>query len=130
MGASSKQYVKEVTDDYEVFYKRTGLIYDYQKLELLGFKMFSFAGHFQLSSVPSLMEFCKINPKYHIITTTNPGRYENRYVPDKRSYYLGDGDKNKNLVLNLCLHKSPDLFAEEGLAQALAMFPDIDGGDE
>jgi hypothetical protein len=130
MEASSKQYIKEVTDDYELFYERTGFIYDYQELESLGFEMFSFAGNFLPSSVPGLMTFCKKNPNYHIITTTDPGRYENCYVPGKRSYHLGNGDKNQNLVLNLCLHKSPELFAEETLAQAFAIFPDIYGGNE
>ena len=130
MAATSREHLIELTDDYRVFYERTGLLNYYQDLESLGFHMFSFSGHFMASQVPLLLDFCDKNRCYHVITITESGRYENRYVPDKRVYYLGDGDKDPNLVLYLFLHKNPELFAEEGFAQALAMFSKVDGGDQ
>ena len=129
MQAPAQNYQRELTDDYHAFYERTGLIYDYQELEKLGFHMFSFSGHFMASSIPVLLDFLEKKPCYHLISVTRPGLYENRYVPDKEGlYYLADGDQNPHLVLYLFLRKNPELFAEEGFAEALAIIADVNGG--
>ena len=129
MKATSQACKIELIDDFDVFYERTGLLYCYKDLESLGFKMFSFAGHFMATSAPALLDFCEKNPCYHIITVTGTGYYENRYIPGKHLYYLGDGDKNPRVVLNHFLNKNLELFAEERFAEALTMLDDVDRGD-
>ena len=121
MGARFKENLIEVTDDCHAFFIQTGTLCYYEEVEALGFKTFDVIGHFMGSDAGKLVEFCKDHPNYHIVTVTRSGYYENRYVPDQSLYYLANGDPNPHLVLNLFLHKNPELFAEEGLAKALAM---------
>jgi hypothetical protein len=65
------------------------------------------------------------------MTTTAPGLLVNQFIPGRDNlYHLACGDRNPNLVLDDLLHKSAELFMEEGLAEALAMIPDIDGSDK
>ena len=130
MTVTQPQCQMELTSNVHEFYERTGLLWYYKDLESLGFRMFSVSGVFMASSVPALLDFCDRNPCYHVVTIVGPGRYENRYVAGKRLYYLGEGDKNHNLVLDLYSHKNPELFAEELFAKALSMSDDIDGGDQ
>ena len=111
----------EMYDELLAFYGRTGLIYSFSELMRLGFAKDDVTGAFRSDRIAELLEYCAKRPAFHVITMTQSGRYENRYVPGKKVYYLADGDKNPYLVLNLFLQKSPDLFAEEGLAKALAM---------
>ena len=101
MGATSLDNQTELTDDFEAFYERTGLIFSYLDILSLGFgRNDTYCGFFTGSQQElELVDFCKKKPWYHIITITGPGRYENRYMPGERLFYLGDGDKNPNLVL-------------------------------
>jgi hypothetical protein len=130
MGASAKTNQIEITDDYQYFKSRVGLVDFYQDLEFLGFEMFGYSGVFFPDQVPELTDFIAQNSEYHIVTITASGRYENRFVPGKRLYLLASGDKNPNLVMYEFLRKSPALFVEEGFAQALAILAQVDGSDE
>ena len=130
MGARFKENLIEVTDDYQSFLKRTGTLTYYKDLEDMGFQMFNVCGFFMVTQTSELLQFCEDNPNYHILTMTRPGYYENRYVPDQMVYHLANGEKNPNLVLNLFLHKNPELFLEEGFAKALAIISQVNGGDE
>ena len=126
MGAKAESNAIQITDDYCAFSDQTGIFLTSIELAFLGFQRDCFSGFFRSPELPAILAFCKENPSYHIISVTEPGRYENRYVSGKQLYFLGDGDTNPNLVLNLFLKKSPELFAEEGLAEALAMIDKID----
>ena len=130
MGARFKENLVEVTDDCHAFFERTGTLRYYEDVEALGFETFDVIGHFMGSRAEELVGFCTDQPNYHIVTVTRSGYYENRYVPGQSLYYLANGDSNPNLVLNIFLHKHPELFAEEGLAKALAIIAQVDGGDE
>ena len=120
----------EITDDSQLFYARTGLIFSYLQLEKIGFQMESFSGFFTASRLDELFDFCKREPSYHIISIARPGRYENRYISSKKLYYLGDGDKNPELVLDLFLRKSSHEVIEEGLAKAFAVIFDRNRSEE
>ena len=130
MGATRFHDRKEVTDDCHVFFKKTGGILYYKKLEELGFEVSNFSGHFMSSEVSRLVDFCRKHPRYHIITMTHIGIFENHYVPDKKVYLLADGDSNPSLALHVFLKKNSDLFLEEGFAKALAIISQIDGCGE
>ena len=117
----------EVTDDVQVFFRRTGMLYWYAELEWLGFNLNNVFGLFDNSHRGQLEKFCEENPEYHIMTTTAPGLLVNQYVPAKDNlYHLARGDRNPNLVLDDLLHKNAELFLEEGMAKALAMVSDMD----
>jgi hypothetical protein len=83
-------------------------------------------GVYNKSQVGALIEFCKSNLAYHIITSVNPGCLANRYVPGRKIYFLADGDSNGNLVLNIFLKKSAAILTEEMFDEALSMVSDID----
>ena len=125
-GATKQEYQPEVTNDISAFYRRVGLLSSHLHLEPLGFYLDNICGTFSESYAISLLEYCKRNPKYHIVTSTQPGRLENRYVPDKNLYLLAEGDKNANLVLNIFWQKDPSLLLEEMVDEALAIGPSVD----
>ena len=114
----------KITDDANLFYQRTGLISHFEELLSLGFARSDYSGAFWGPQVEALINYCKNDPCYHIITITVPGRYENRYIPGKNLYYLADGDQNPTLILDLLLHKSLSHFAKEGLTKAFAIIFD------
>ena len=127
MGLKRHEPHWEVTDDLHSFYKRTGIIRYHVELEWLGLTTYSFSGIFDESHRTQLEEFCKANPEYHLITSTAPGLLVNQYIPARDNiYFLARGDKNPNLALDALLHKSAELFMEEGFAEAFAMISDVD----
>ena len=131
MRATCHENSLEVTDDLNAFYERIGVIYSYLELLSLGFdRSETFCGFFTGRQVAELVAFCEKDPCYHIVTITDQGRFENRYVPGKRCYYLADGDQDPHLVLNLFLTKNAELFAEESFAKAFAVVPHVDRGDK
>ena len=130
MGATYQEYKIELIDNIHVFFRRTGKLSYYKELEWLGFQLESITGGFRQTQVVMLLDFCKNNPEYHIITQTHPGRYINCFIPGKRSYFLGNGEKNANLVLNPFIRSNADLFAENMLDTTLAMFADINRGND
>ena len=121
MGASGREFVPEITDDFKAFSDRVGILRYHCELNPLGFYPDNFTGIFRDSYVDQLLTFCDINFAYHIVTQTHPGRYENKYVPGCRTYFLEEGDKNPNLVMNSFLRENRDLFSEEAFNKALAI---------
>ena len=119
----------EVTDDLNGFYQKTGIIRFYTELEWLGLCSNNITGIFDNSNREQLETFCRENPEYHIMTSTAPGLVVNQYIPARDNiYFLAHGEKNPNLALDNLLHKSVELFMEEGFAEMLAMISDINGG--
>ena len=127
-GATCKNNCLEITDDHKLFEERTGLLSSWE-LEELGFHMDDLSGMFGDSAAGILVEFCTKNPQYHIVSASC-GRFENRYVSGRNVYMLAEGDKNPNLVLDMCLKKDPNLLMEEMLDKALAMNHSVDRGDK
>ena len=127
-GATKEEEYLDITVDDAGFYEKTGVLYPSQ-LQELGFEGDHLYCAFRQSDVKMLLELCDKDPRYHIISG-KCGRFENRYVPDRNIYMLAEGDKNPNLVLDMCLKKNPHLLMEEMLDKALAMHHSIDRGDK
>lgn len=66
----------------------------------------SICGFVLQSRVGELLEFCRENQEYHVISVMN-GVYLNRYVPGATAFYVGDGDPNPKLK-----HKFPFSYEE------------------
>ena len=120
----------ELTHDIHAFYRRTGTILNHEELEWLGLKFDDSSAIFGDSTVHIILDFCRRNADYHIITMTEPGRLENRHVPDQRVYYLANGDKNPNLAVNPFVGPDAALFAEQVVETALAIVSDMKRGDK
>jgi hypothetical protein len=129
MSSATKQEIYlEVTDDFDAFEERTGLLSSWE-LARLGFQMNDLSGMFWECSTGILLEFCKNNSQYHIVSASC-GRFENRYVPGKNVYMLAEGDRNPNLVLDMCLKRDQHLLMDEMLEKALAMNHSVNRGDK
>ena len=112
---------REFTDDISMFYARTGLLCLAKQLEWLDLPIKDAFGLFDESQIEMLVDFCSFHHEFHIISGTNPGWLENRYVTGQRTYYLGNGDKDPNFVLNIFLKGDAHLFAEATFEEALAI---------
>lgn len=121
-GAAFQALKPEITNDSNAYFDRIGLLRYHFELNPLGFYPDNFTGIFREKYVDQLLTFCEKNTAYHIVTQTHPGRYENRYVPGCRTYFLAEGDKNQNLILNLCYEKM--------LAKASAIIHEINRCDK
>ena len=128
-GATVKKNVLEITDDYDGFVKRTGLLWSPFQVAALGIPSDDFDSTFWEKSVSMLLQFCAANRRYHIVSVSC-GRFENRYVPGRNIYMLAEGDDQQDLVLDMCLKKDKNLLMEEMLEETLAMHRSIDRGDE
>ena len=129
-GATYQESASELTDDYKAFMERIGILRDHGELNPIGFYPDNFTGIFWEKHLDRLINFCEKNIAYHIVTQTHPGRYENRFVPGCRTYFLADGDKNPNLVLNSFLRTNAELFSVDAFNKALAMIHEIDRCDK
>ena len=130
MSASARENRIELIVDINIFYKRVGMVDNYYELEWLGFKTHYFSGSFEAESVPELLKFCQENLDYHIVSYTDHGRYENKYVPGHVLYRLANGDRDPTLVLNHLVDPNRVLIAEEVVCAALAVLHDVKTGDD
>jgi len=130
MSATAAEYKMELTHDIHAFYRRTGTILNHEELEWLGLKYDDSSPIFGNSTVHIIIDFCRHYGDYHIVTMTEPGRLENRYVPDNGVYYLAKGDKNPNLAVNPFVGPNAELFAERAMQTALAIVSDMERGDK
>ena len=127
MGATAKKDHIEMLVSIDDFTARVGLINSYIELEWLGFKLNNYCASFKPANLSALLEFCRINSEYHVVTYVSPGRYVNKYVSGARTYCLANGDKNPALVLNHLIDPQRHLKEEDVISSALAMLRDIKG---
>ena len=67
--------------------------------ERLGIYASEFSGEFSPDRLDELKRFCEANPEYHIVTVVeNNLVLFNRIVPNAISYFLADGDNDRNLI--------------------------------
>ena len=125
MGARAREHKIELFLNARVFNKRVGLVKNYYEIEWLGLTGHDFCGSFGRSCLPQLIQFCKDNPEYHIVSCDGPGRYINRLVAHQSFYMIGDGDKDPNLVLNSLLDPQWQVLYEDGVSSGLAEFDNI-----
>ena len=125
MGAKAKHDKMTLIVDIDEFYDRVGLVWDYYELEWLGLKPFDFGGYFDSDEIPRLLEFCNLNPEYHIVSGFRGGRKINKFVPDARGYWLAIGDKDPSLLLNFLLDPKLPLIMEDVITEATAVLRDV-----
>ena len=125
MGAVANENKMTLLVDIDEFNDRVGLVWDYYELEWLGFKPFDYCGHFDPDILPQLLDFCRLNPEYHIVSGFRGGRKINKLVPDARCYWLANGDRDPSLLLNFLHDPNLPLVMEEIITAAAAVFRDI-----
>ena len=125
MGARSRVNKIELMVESDRFNRRVGLITIFYDLEWLGLSGHDFSGLFRSCFIPQLIQFCKENPEYHILTSGGPGRLLNHLVEGKSFYMIGDGDKDPALVLNYLLDPQWPISYEDGISEALAELNNI-----
>ena len=130
MGASGYGDRIELIVDICEFYERVGMVAPYTALERLGLATNLCFSFYWAEDLPQLLDFCRDNPEYHIISSDTPGRLVNRYLPGAKTYSLAKGDRNPNLVLNPLVNSKRALVHEEMICSALAIMNDIDTGDK
>ena len=81
------------------FSRRIGLMTYYVDLEKLGLSPRSAIGTFWPRDIPILLEFCRKNPNYHIVTDVKSGGRVNKYVEGNHMYKLAKGDTDPDLQL-------------------------------
>ena len=130
MSATATEYKMEMTHDIHAFYRRTGTILNPLELMWLDLKFEDLTPIFGDSEVGVILTFCRENPEYHVISMTESGRLENRFVPDSGVYYLAKGDKNPNLAVNPFVGPNAALFAEQVMETALSIISDMKRSDK
>ena len=120
MVARAKENKIELLVRYQDFNRRVGLVNNYCELEFLGLTGQDFSGAFRGRYLPQLVQFCKDNPDYHILSGDGPGRLVNRLILERNYYMIGDGDQDPALVLNYLLDPQWPVLAEDGISAALA----------
>ena len=130
MGASGYGSRIELIVNISEFFKRVGLICDYQEFEWLGLQRGISLTSFPPHLVEQLLNLCAQDPTYHIVSGTAPGRLVNKYVPNALSYQPANGDKNPDLVLNAFVDPKRALVDEEMMCSALAILHHVDTGDQ
>jgi len=114
--------------DLHAFFKRVGRIWIYEELKFLGLEPQMISGEFWSDGVSNLTEFCKANPGYHIISSTE-GKVFNKFIPSSHFYFLADGDDNPDLMIDLWAHLNIQDFLEIRQAKATSILGKINGGD-
>jgi len=120
MVATANPNLIELYTDFVAFDERVGLILNYYSLEFLGLAGQGFSGCFGPNSSADLLEFCRANPEFHVVTCVAPGRYVNKYQDGGHLYFLGQGDRNPTLVLNHLISPEWQLINEDTISSALA----------
>ena len=80
MSATCHKYKMELTDNVRSFFQRTGIIVNDEELDWLGVNSSCFTPLFLEPEVHAILDFCKNNPEYHIITVTYPGHITLNYL--------------------------------------------------
>ena len=55
-------------------------------------------GRFLPNRLEELVEYCRANPQYHIVSYLGDFLYVNRYIDNAHFYFLAEGDDDRHLV--------------------------------
>ena len=81
------------------------MIDDHEVLLEMGLNPLTSIGHFSVTDLHLLIDFCRAHSEYHIITSLDILCSMNRPHRDAYFYYLGDGDNDPTIELQL-----PDIW--------------------
>lgn len=86
--------------DYFEFLNVAGVILDRDRVQELGFENNDSCASFYEHNVQKIIDFCKTNPQYHIVTSAGPDILYNRYDSRGDMFQLADGDPDPNYMLD------------------------------
>ncbi len=102
------------------FRQRAAILFDYE-FESVGLAPDTLYGAFDPHRIVELMEFCRKNPDYHIVSLLHAALYFNRVMPNATGFYLGQGDSDPRLA---CFERHEVArFAANGYRKAESDFP-------
>lgn len=96
---SHQKKFDDTVDDHNQFCKLVGKVWLYPILNFLDLEPDALSGHFEPQKVQTLIDFCAINPEFHIISC-NDHKIYNKYIPNANCYYLADGEQNPDLLFD------------------------------
>ncbi len=102
------------------FTRLVGIIACPDDLSELGLKEFILRGIFPPQNSAELINFCKKNPEYHIVSYVNSNMKVNKYIPGASFYFLADGDPNPQLLYSTALSDEELEIFELRIAQLAA----------
>ena len=102
-------YYKKINGD---FHRKVGVIACTERLLDLGIESPNAVGSFRKNLIQELIKFCKLNPKFHMITRIDDRLTVNRYVSGDYIYFIAEGDADPTLELNLPPEAVDHLYAE------------------
>ncbi len=79
------------------FRNRTGILFDYE-FEPVDIVPDTITGLFLRSRLDELIEYCEINPEYHIVSILYGSMFFNRILENATLFCLAGGDKDTSLV--------------------------------
>jgi hypothetical protein len=115
---------RETSEDLDRFLRRVGQIWKYEELKFLDLEPSTMSGIFNPGRLYLLQEFCALNLNYHIVSCRDYKVY-NKLVPNANSYYLADGDKDVELIVDLLSRLTADDFLQVGHTMLAPIFRDI-----
>ncbi|MCX6107594.1 MAG: hypothetical protein NTY08_17355 [Proteobacteria bacterium] len=96
---SRRKMFDDTADELQQFFKRVGKVWIYEELKFLDLDPDMMTGEFWGDKVQSLINFCDVNTKYHVISCRGRKIY-NKFVPDSSSYHLADGNADPDLFFD------------------------------
>ena len=112
MSAYTEESTDIVIDDMHIFNSRVGIIHFAIEFKQFGIEHDSVVAMYREDRIDELIKLCEEHPEYHILTITSDWEKTNRYLPGFGFYRIGKGDNNPNLVLNVLLNTTEELFME------------------
>ena len=119
----------EISDDLHAFFKRVGKVWIYDELRFLDLEPQMMTGEFLAHQVQSLIDFCRSNPDYHIISGFQ-GKVYNKFEPEARIYYLADGDADPDLLLDFGSRLGVQELLQVGYTVLTPIVGTIKGGND
>lgn len=102
-------YYKKLNHEFHV---KTGIIACCDRLAELGIEPPDVVGSFRSDRIEELLEFCKSNHDFHIVTHIDPSRSVNKFVRGDFIFNLADGDDDSSLELTFPPEVADHFFAE------------------
>ena len=101
----------EFLETCHLFFRRVGKM-RFDDFKDLAIKPDEPIGIFSRSRILELINFCRENPDYHVISVTKQGIFLNGYTSQAAYYCVGWGEVNPRLAFDCCRRKNKpsDIF--------------------
>lgn len=99
-----------IVTSYDEFADEVEVIWDREQLLNMGLICStSLVGIFVPSEMDDVIEFCEMNPQFHIVSVCLSGFIWNRFHPDGNAYHLAEGNPDSDLVLDFRIEREESL---------------------